>query len=291
MKILLIGHSIIDHFENDTDNRIYPGGIYYSALGLLSVGKSNDEIFILTGINNNTYKIFKNIYDKVNQTFMIELNKMPEVILKNSTDKEREEVYKNISSTLKISHIDNWNQFDGILINMITGFDITLDDLTLIRKYYHGKIYFDVHTLSRGIDDNMNRHFRKIPDFDVWLKNIDIIQCNQSEIKTISEFEKEDEIIEHVLKQNEKVLIITREKSGVSLFYKKDDVIESFYEKGIEIKQLNNIGCGDIFGTVFFYSYLCSKDLHSSLVIANNKAALAASVKLSEKPELFLNDK
>lgn len=239
MKILLIGHSIIDHFENDTDNRIYPGGIYYSALGLLSVCKSNDEIFLLTGINDNTHSIFKNIYDKVNLTFSIELNNMPEVILKTSSDKEREEVYKNISSALNITHIDNWNQFDGILINMITGFDISLEDLTMIRKFYNGKIYFDVHTLSRGVDDNMKRHFRKIPKSDVWLKNVDFIQCNESEIKTISIFEKEDEIIDHVLKQNDKVLIITREKSGVTLFYKKNDVIESLYEKGIEIKQLN----------------------------------------------------
>lgn len=288
MKILLIGHSIIDHFENDTDNLIFPGGIYYSTLGLLSVCKSNDEIFLLTGFNDKSLTFFKNIYDKINLTYTIELNNMPEVILKANTDKEREEVYKNISSTLKISHIDNWNQFDGILINMITGFDISLDDLTIIRKYYHGKIYFDVHTLSRGVDVNMNRYFRKIPSADEWLNNVDFIQCNETEIKTISAFEREGEIIDHLLKQKDKILLITRGKSGVSLFYKKDEVIESFYEKGIEIKQLNNIGCGDIFGAVFFYSYLCSKDLHSSLVIANKKAALAASIKLSDKPELFL---
>jgi hypothetical protein len=44
-----------------------------------------------------------------------------------------------------------------------------------------------VHTLSRGLDENMHRDFRLIPDFDKWAENIDIIQCNEHEIFTLSD--------------------------------------------------------------------------------------------------------
>jgi hypothetical protein len=42
--------------------------------------------------------------------------------------------------------------FNGIMINMISGFDITLEQLKTIRKNFSGPVYMDVHTFSRGVD-------------------------------------------------------------------------------------------------------------------------------------------
>jgi len=39
----------------------------------------------------------------------------------------------------------------------------------------------------------------------------------------------------------------------------------------------NKIGCGDIFGATFFYSYIGTHDIKQSLYIANKAGAYAAS--------------
>ncbi len=290
MKILVIGHSIIDHFEKGHSTKVYPGGIYYSTLGFLSVKKTNDIIYLLTGYNYKSRDLFDRIYKRVELKYSGELTNMPEVILKIREGKEREEEYKNISSALDISNIDDWNQFDGILINMITGFDLTLDQLKYIRKNYNGKIYFDVHTLARGVDSEMKRTFRKIPDAGEWISNVDIIQCNENELRTISRFDNEPEIIEHIMNLGNKTLIITKGKAGASLHFKENESGKIYNERGIKINHVNSVGCGDIFGAVFFYSYLCSTELRSSLTQANKAASSAAAIRLIENPETFLND-
>jgi hypothetical protein len=49
MKILLIGQSIIDHFDEASEAK--PGGVYYSILGFLSSFKPNEQLVLLTGKN------------------------------------------------------------------------------------------------------------------------------------------------------------------------------------------------------------------------------------------------
>ena len=103
---------------------------------------------------------------------------------------ERKETYSQVSQNL-ILPTDNLNRFDGILVNMISGYDISLTQLEQLRKNYHGVIYFDVHTLSRGVDKNLNRIFRRIENFNKWAECIDILQANESELLTLSD--KKDE--------------------------------------------------------------------------------------------------
>ena len=103
---------------------------------------------------------------------------------------ERKETYSQISKNLTVPS-NNLNRFDGILINMISGYDISLAQLEKLRNNYLGLIYFDVHTLSRGIDKNLNRIFRRIENFNKWAECINILQANESELLTLSD--KKDE--------------------------------------------------------------------------------------------------
>lgn len=288
MKILLIGHSIVDHIEGNTGDLIYPGGIYYSLLGMLSVKNDKDEIFLLTGIDQKHFQLFKNFYSKSNLDYSYQISDIPEVILKVNVDKEREEVYKNISTQLSFEKISDWDQFDGILINMITGFDISVDQLNTVRKNFNGAIYFDVHTLSRGVDNKMKREFRPIVNANDWLIDIDILQANENEVKTLQQGNSEFVIARKILNCGPKILIITKGKKGTVAYYKANGDLQRIIIPSVKVKAVNKIGCGDIFGAVFFYSYLCQKDISDSLKAANSSAALASSIKLTENPEQFV---
>lgn len=291
MKILLIGHSVIDHFEASGVDSPRPGGIYYSTLGMLACTKPNDGVSLLTGWNKKSNNLFDSVYSKADLMFADHIDQLPEVFLDTSGCGERKERYLNLSAGLSLKKIKDWNQFDGILINMITGFDISCGQLKTIRKSFNGTIYFDVHTLSRGVDENMKRGFRAIPDVKEWLSSIDILQCNQSELATIVQNISERESAAEIISSGVKIVIVTKGEEGVTMYYKNNSDIFFYALEAVKINAVNKVGCGDIFGAVFFYSYISTGDLYKSLVNANNAGALTASAsKITLKTLLNIND-
>lgn len=290
MKILLVGHSIIDHFEKQGSHSVTPGGIYYSVLGMLSCVTLKDEVFLISGINTQSSGLFEKLYTRINLEYSNNISALPEVLLKIYDDKEREEVYSNLSTQLLIDKVKNWNQFDGILINMITGFDISVEQFNTIRLSYNGLIYFDIHTLLRGVDKNMSRIFRQIPEAGEWLSCIDILQCNEFEIKTVFGLDDEHETVLQIFQFRPKAIIVTKGEKGATLYYKVENEILDFHLPAEKINVINKVGCGDIFGAVFFYSYLSKRNLIESLRFANLTAAIAVSKDILNNIDVLKNN-
>lgn len=279
MKILIIGHSVVDHINDE----IKPGGIYYSVSGLYNFKNEEDEISLLTSFSGESLIHFGSLYSKVNIEHSKKVEKVPSVYLKIYKDREREECYSNITDKLIINPEIDFNIYDGIYINMVSGFDINLEDIKIIRSKFNGQIYFDVHTFSRGLDENNNRHFRKIPDAKEWISNIDILQVNENEIFTLSGESDLSKIINEIFECGIKLLIITKGENGASIFYKENSIIKTINEHGIKVKTVNPVGCGDIFGAVFFYSYIKSGNFETALKTANAVAGICTSYKSFEE--------
>ena len=137
----------------------------------------------------------------------------------------------------------------------------------------------DVHTLSRGLDENYKRKFRQIPDFDKWAKCIDIIQVNQSELFTLSPQKNESEIVEEIFDSGVKIICVTKGKLGAKVYFKESNEIISYFIVANKINNPNVIGCGDVFGAAFFYSYIRNKNVMDSL----SKAVAAAELFVESK--------
>ncbi len=268
MKYLIIGHSVLDHIHYNGKNFIKPGGIFYSALALLNFKDDDDEIFLNTYIQNDNYNLFSDVYEKFDKKYMMTVERIPKVYLNVHDNKERGETYENITSKLEV-RLDNLNDFDGILINMITGFDLSLEQLKQIRKNYNGTIFLDVHTLSRGLDENFRRNFRLIPQFNEWAESIDILQSNENEIKTLFNLDDELSIVKEILACGVKNFILTKGENGARIFSLQKREIISMFVPAIKVEAKNKIGCGDVFGSVFFYSYIKTKNIGNALKLAN----------------------
>ncbi|GAB6282437.1 MAG: hypothetical protein STSR0008_16780 [Ignavibacterium sp.] len=284
MKILIIGHSVEDHIHSTSnDEEIKPGGIYYTTAAMNIIKNNDDEIYLCTSIQKDNFHLFEPVYKNINPKYFQYVPQIPKVHLYLNNNNERTEKYENITNKLSIPFND-LNSFDGILINMITGFDISIEDIIKIRDNYwkssptrNGKIFFDVHTLSRGLNENMIREFRKIPDINKWFNSIDILQSNENETLTFFNSKNEDEIVEEVLNHNVKIFLITKGNKGVRLFTKVNNEIISLYEEGIKVEVKNKVGCGDILGSIFFYYYLKDKNLEKALKLANIAAGISVS--------------
>ncbi|HCY74900.1 MAG TPA: hypothetical protein DHV28_03190 [Ignavibacteriales bacterium] len=279
MKLLVIGHSVLDFIRSGATERISAGGIHYSISAINKIKASSDDIILISQFDDETFVYFKKEFDKINKDFLLKVDKIPRVYLSTDQENERQEKYENINSNLTIDH-SRLNDFDGILINMITGFDVTLNQLKDIRSKYSGLIFIDIHTLSRGLNEDFKREFRLIPDFKDWAECLDIIQVNQTELFTLSIKKSELDIVEEILLLGVKVICVTKGKFGAKVYYENQNEIASYFIAAKKINNPNVIGCGDIFGASFFYSYIRNKNTMESLINAVKNAELFVENKL-----------
>ena len=275
MKLLLIGQSVEDHIHYNGGYEIKPGGIYYSVTAMENIRDNDDEIFLCTAYKEGD-PLFSDVYSKVNNSFLNYTDVIPKVRLNIYDDREREEIYENITGRLDVDTSDLL-KFDGILINMITGFDISLEQLEEIRNNYSGLIYFDVHTFSRGLNKNMEREFRLIPGFDKWLRYIDILQVNSRELFTITDSDNKEEIIKYVLGTNVRCLLETQGDKGAVCYSIMDGKIIVKEMRALKTIVKNQVGLGDVFGAVFFYTYIKNGSIESALKHAVAASGYAAS--------------
>ena len=276
MNLLVIGHSVEDHININGVEQVQPGGIFYTALALKNFVDNGDKIFLNTYVQKENFHLFEKVFEVFDKTNLKFVNRIPKVYLTLHNFKERGETYESMSQSLEVD-TGNLNLYDGILINMITGFDISLDQLKNIRKSYTGLIFMDVHTLCRGLDENLKREFRLIPNFNEWASSVDILQANENEIKTLSLQTDEREIAKEILNYGIKIFIVTKGNLGARIYTLKNNEIISIFKSALKIESKNMVGTGDVFGAVFFYNYIKTKDASSSLGLANTAAGCAAS--------------
>ena len=59
MKLLVIGHSVFDFINDSKSIKESAGGIHYTISALNRLKKDDDEIFLCSQIDDESYKYFK----------------------------------------------------------------------------------------------------------------------------------------------------------------------------------------------------------------------------------------
>ncbi len=281
MKLLVIGQSVIDHFDKGGRKSIQPGGMFYSAAAFSAIKNNSERIYLLSALDDESASLFNDVYNNFDLKYLQHVEKLPRVHLKISEDRERQEKYENLSQNLKLPEI-TFDQFDGIYINMVTGFDLTIDQIKNLRRLFKGKIYLDIHTLSRGLNKDGIRTFREIPYAGTWIACADIIQVNEHEIFTLSNAVSEVNAAENILSEGAELLIVTKAERGAKVYFKQNEETASVYHSAFKVNVKNKIGCGDVFGASFFYNYIEHRNIISALRFANLAAGFAASCEAPE---------
>ncbi len=279
MKLLLIGSSVIDYIHENEKITIKPGGVFYSACGLSAIQNNPHDMFLLSEYNKDNFNMYSDVYKNFNLSLSSCVDQLPGIHLFLHKDKERTECYQNITEELLINKSLNLNEFDAIYINMITGYDVSLDTLEFIRSKFTKFIYIDIHSLARGMEADNMRNFRKIPQIERWLKCVDIIQVNETEFEMLSCKDTKEEILNSIFAFGTKAVIITKAEKGVEGHINTEGIFKSVYLDALKIDQANSVGCGDIFGSMFFYYYISTSNFEKSLKFANHSAGLFSSYK------------
>jgi sugar/nucleoside kinase (ribokinase family) len=288
MKIAVVGHLCLDviHRPGDAPTAGY-GGIFFTLTTLANLLGPEDTVVPILGVGKGEYdkfiarlSSFPNISTDGIYRFSGPTN---EVHLKYSGAGERVERSEHIADPVPYRKISPYLDADMILINMISGFDITLETLDEIRmevRERHIPIYLDVHSLTLGIREDFTRFHRPVPLWRRWLFMLHGVQMNEEEAAIVSgEQLGEIPLANHVLALHTKVFNITRGAGGCTSFIDNHKHLQRVDTPGIRIEgEVDPTGCGDVFGAAYCAMYLKSHDIAAAALYGNRVAAAKAGM-------------
>jgi sugar/nucleoside kinase (ribokinase family) len=191
---------------------------------------------------------------------------------------------------LNFSHIKSFLKADAILVNFISGFDVSLLTLKRIRKSTDALIFMDVHSLTLGVDNFGKRFFDAPENWREWIKEADMVQINLPELKELAKKNlKSNQDIKdfgkYILNLGPKTVLVTLGEEGALMIF--DGKVRRF--KGSKVQRFKDtIGCGDVFSAGFLICYLYTKNLTKSVNFSNHVAGEKCKVSGTEgMKELF----
>lgn len=291
MKLLIAGSSVEDMIHTNGKVLNQPGGMFYVASAVDALKEDGDEIFMLTNLSEKQKHLYFPLYERFNRSLVNIVDQLPVNHLLIHEKGEREEKYEYLTEKIKFdpAALSDLN-LSGVLVNLITGFDFTPDDLKTIKSITQAPVFLDIHSRARSFSEDGNRDFAKIDDIDQWAASVDILQANETEILCCGTGEIEESIVENILNLGVKIVLVTKGDLGVRMYYRKDGEINSLFAKAIKVETINKVGCGDVFGAAFFLNWLRTGDAVKALYAGNAAGAVISTYKTTEQIENLKKD-
>jgi len=283
MKFLVIGHLCLDviHPAEGPEVQSY-GGIYYAVAALASLCRSSDEVIPVFGVNSADYSdLVENLrqFPHVDTSGIFRFDQPTNRVHLYYKDRQnRIECSKDIAKPIPLEMIQRHLSVDGILLNMISGSDVTLDTLDAVRlaiRSHKVPVHFDYHSLTLGIRGNHERYRRPIEDWRRWAFMNDTVQLNEEEIAGLAPGGlTEKETAGHLLTLSVQGVVVTRGERGATLYSNEHKKVLRRDFDGIRNGPPRDAtGCGDVFGAAFLLHYVRSRDLAGATDYANRVAA------------------
>lgn len=259
------------------------GGILYNLSALSALGSDWTEIYPVCNLGYDAYNPAMGILEQLGNVKPDGIRKVKKknnlVFLFLDRSYEREEILKNPVPALGFSQIEPFLKSDAVLVNFISGFDVTLATLKKVRKVTDALMFLDVHSFTLGIRRDGKRFLRTPNRWKEYLKQADIVQCNLPELKALSggKLKSAEEIGSFggcILDLGPKVLLVTLGKKGAIAIHRKGRGMGFIRRGGIKVRGFKDAtGCGDVFSAGFLTCYLRTKSLDRALEFANRVAA------------------
>lgn len=279
----MVGHLVADEiFYRNGEKISAPGGISYNLAALLSIMKEGKIIPVCeTGFDMvDLFEENFGKYDMVDKSAIRETS-LPNVVnrLVYDSNGSREEWNSRIPDRLSLDEIAEG--LSAILMNFISGDDLSVEDIQKFRERSNCPVLCDYHSLALGRDGEGKRFFRKNPDWERYLAQMDIVQMNIAELATISgaeglSFGNIMAVCSRIHNLGPRICIITLGRNGLVLSMEKGSSV--YHIPPVMVPdEVDPTGCGDTLAAVFLYNYLLSGDPLQSAMTGNRYAAAKAT--------------
>ena len=172
---------------------------------------------------------------------------------------------------------------ERVLINMVSGGDITLETLDEIRMTVRERqtpIHLDVHNLTLRRSENGRLVRGPLELWRRWAFMMDSVQMNEEEIAALTrEKLEENAAAGHLLTLGPHAVVITRGARGVTVFWNDHKHVAREDIPGIPSRGAKpGGGCGDVFGAAFVAARSRGADPIEAARAANALAAERCTV-------------
>ncbi len=259
------------------------GGILYNLVSLSVLGGSLVEIYPVCHLGYDAYDQVMEILKKYKN---VKLDGIKRVETKNNhacllvdERNQREEILYHRVPPLSLTQSQPFLDSDAVLVNFISGFDLSLNTLKRIREKTDAPIFMDVHSLTLGVNRDGTRFYRAPKSWEEYLSQADFVQTNLTELTALSQkdlgsLKKVKEFGEYVLSLGPKALLITLGDKGALLVHKEGRNCRVKKSAGIKVEDFKDaVGCGDVFSSGFLICYLLTAELERCVDFANRVAA------------------
>ena len=259
------------------------GGILYNVSALSGLGR---EVLDIYPVCNVGYDVHPRVREILGGYDNVKLDGVKKVRRKNNharllidEEGERHEVLKNRVPVLAFSRGEPILDTDAILVNFISGFDISLSTLKRIRRERSALIFMDIHSLTLGVKRDGTRFLRMPRNWLEYVKQADLVQANLAEWSVLAGEDLSSStdlrhFASHVLGLGPKALLFTMGREGAIVAYRHGKSCRLRKARGIRVRGFkDSTGAGDGFSAGFLACYLRTRNLARSLDFANRVAA------------------
>lgn len=288
MTVTVIGHLCLDEIHHP-DGRISGsyGGIWFTVATLAAVLPPGGVVRPVFGVGKEEHAQFAEAlaaFPNVDQSGIYRTaGPTNRVSLRYNSGPERVEVSRDISEPIPLRKISPALDADLVLVNMISGFDITLETLDEIRMRTRDRgvpVFFDLHSLTLGVRDDFERFRRAVDTWRRWLFMLHTVQMNETEAGALTpEGYDEENLVKQTLALNTHALCITRGSRGCTVYVNDRKRIVRHDAPGIRVEGgVDPTGCGDVFGAAYCAHLAGSNDPAAAAEFANRVAAAKAGL-------------
>ncbi|MGF1572017.1 MAG: carbohydrate kinase family protein [Sumerlaeia bacterium] len=272
MKISVIGTIMRDEIHTVTgEKRESFGGILYNVITLASLTRSTDTIEPICFVGKKHLESIKNTYfEMLPQIRLLSLKTCDqgtdENVLTYRTDSDRDEKMTIHTPPLSDEQISAAASSAAILVNIINGREMTLEQLAALRGQSRGHIHLDIHNLGKTISPDGSLVPTGLPNWRDWLKLVDSVQANEWEIQLLTGKKPETEeeyrtsILQLMSVSEIKAAAITIGGKGAIMAHRLGDEPDQIYLLRIPAlkteKVVDTTGCGDCFSSAFVVGML-----------------------------------
>jgi sugar/nucleoside kinase (ribokinase family) len=255
------------------------GGLLYSILPLAMLAEPGTMIMPVVNLGRDVEGPVRAILSRHEQVSQEGIRVVPErnnrVLLRYTSEGEREEVQQGGLPPLTFEQIEPFLDADVLLVNFISGSDLSLETFQRIRGNTSATVYTDIHSLSLGIDQEGHRFQRPLPKWRKWTAQADVVQVNRGEARLLagSSLESDDQLLSlgrRVLETGVSILLITLGAEGsLMMAASNGDIRVDRFPPHPPGRVADTTGCGDVFLAAFVAEHARSGDPQKASRFAN----------------------
>lgn len=181
-------------------------------------------------------------------------------------------------------------RLDALYVNLIAGWELDLDTARLLRQWFRGPIYCDLHMLVMAVQPGGLRTPQPLPNVREWCSCFDLLQVNEEEMSMMAPDPMA--LAATALDAGVRCLVVTMGKRGAVYFAAPDferlDDLRTARPLGTTLGPIRTArvpavpsgaddgdptGCGDVWGATYFSRLLAGDKLGGAILAAHRAAA------------------